>query len=70
VRTPPATVWSNPPLPASDAGVATDNTGMCGSPEVLAALDALGRMLYPLFSVSVYEHAWVAAGYDLLDMET
>jgi hypothetical protein len=43
---------------------------MYGSPEVLAALDALGRMLYPLFSVSVYEHAWMAAGYDLLDMET
>ena len=30
-----------------------------------AELDALGQTLYPLFCVSVHEHAWMAAGYGL-----
>ena len=33
-------------------------------------LDALGQTLYPLFYVSVHEHAWMAAGYGVWGMET
>jgi len=64
----PVNVWSDP-LPASDAAV-TGGAGMYGEPEAPPALDGLGRTLYPLFCVSVHEHAWMAAGYGVWGMET
>ncbi len=71
-RVRPANVWSDPLLsgPASDAEAATGGAGMYGAPEAPHTLDALGWTLYPLFSVSVHEHAWMAAGYGVLGMET
>jgi len=32
-------------------------------------LDSLGQTLYPLFCVSVHEHAWMAAGYGVSGKE-
>ena len=59
----PANVWSDePPAAAPD-----DGDVMVDPP---AALDALGRTLYPLFCVSVHEHAWMAAGYGVWGLET
>ena len=40
-----------------------------GSSEAPAELDALGQTLYPLFCVSVHEHAWLAAGYGIWGLE-
>ena len=54
----PANVRSGPNLGAAS-----------GSSEAPAELDALGQMLYPLFCVSVHEHAWMAAGYGVWGME-
>jgi Fe-Mn family superoxide dismutase len=64
----PANVWSDPPLLPSDAAV-TDGAEMFAAPEAPPALDALGRTLYPLFCVSVHEHAWMAAGYGVWGMD-
>ncbi|KAH9007769.1 hypothetical protein EDB83DRAFT_2681710 [Lactarius deliciosus] len=66
----PANVWSDSPLAASDAGAVADGNGMHGASDSPAALDALGKTLYPLFCVSVHEHAWMAAGYGVWGMET
>lgn len=66
----PTNVWSDPPLPASDGRVVTGGARLYGAPEASPALDALGRTLYPLFCVSVHEHAWMAAGYGVWGMET
>ncbi|KAI9453199.1 hypothetical protein BJY52DRAFT_1153344 [Lactarius psammicola] len=63
----PINVWSDPP---DTAGAVMGSAGMYGAPEAPAALDALGRTLYPLFCVSVHEHAWMAAGYGVWGMET
>ncbi|KAF8265576.1 hypothetical protein EI94DRAFT_1588428 [Lactarius quietus] len=63
----PANVWSDQQHPASNAGAATE---MYAAPEAQPALDSLGRTLYPLFCVSVHEHAWMAAGYGVWGMET
>ena len=41
-----------------------------GSSEAPAELDALGQTLYPLFCVSVHEHAMMAAGYGVWGLET
>jgi len=62
----PTNVWSDPP----NAGAVTGGAGMYAASEAPAALDALGRTLYPLFCVSVHEHAWMAAGYGVWGMET
>jgi superoxide dismutase, Fe-Mn family len=35
-----------------------------------APLDTIGRTLFPLFCVSVHEHAWMAAGYGVWGKET
>jgi superoxide dismutase, Fe-Mn family len=35
-----------------------------------ASLDTLGQTLYPLFCVSVHEHAWITAGYGVWGIET
>ncbi|KAH9165423.1 hypothetical protein EDB89DRAFT_1892130 [Lactarius sanguifluus] len=67
----PTNVWSDPALAPSDAGaVAGSSNGMYGASDSPAALDALGKTLYPLFCVSVHEHAWMAAGYGVWGMET
>lgn len=39
-------------------------------PDQKASLDKLGATLYPLFCVSVHEHAWMAAGYGVWGKET
>ncbi|KAI9430915.1 hypothetical protein H4582DRAFT_2013270 [Lactarius indigo] len=66
----PTNVWSDPPVAPSDAGAVAGGDGLYGAPEAPAALDALGKTLYPLFCVSVHEHAWMAAGYGVWGMET
>ncbi|KAH9032139.1 hypothetical protein EDB85DRAFT_2089321 [Lactarius pseudohatsudake] len=66
----PTNVWSDRPLAPSDAEAVAGSDGMYGAAEAPAALDALGKTLYPLFCVSVHEHAWMAAGYGVWGMET
>ncbi|KAH9008317.1 hypothetical protein EDB85DRAFT_2170442 [Lactarius pseudohatsudake] len=66
----PTNVWSDPPLAASDAGAVAGSNGMYGTSEAPAALDALWKTLYPLFYVSVHEHAWMAVGYGVWRRET
>jgi Fe-Mn family superoxide dismutase len=39
-------------------------------PDQPTPLDTLGETLYPLFCVSVHEHAWMAAGYGVWGRET
>jgi superoxide dismutase, Fe-Mn family len=66
----PASVWSDPPHAAvyagMGAGVGMGNGNTDGS---TTALDSLGQTLYPLFCVSVHEHAWMAAGYGVWGKE-
>ncbi|KAH8979709.1 hypothetical protein EDB86DRAFT_3088575 [Lactarius hatsudake] len=45
------------PLMSGDAGAVVGSNGTYGASEVPAALDALGKTLYPLFCASVHEHA-------------
>jgi Fe-Mn family superoxide dismutase len=59
-----ANVWSSP----DDALSYRSPVG--GGSDALAPLDSLGRTLYPLFCVSVHEHAWMAAGYGVWGKET
>ncbi len=62
----PANVWAS----------ATSSSGNAASPPNVRAperptsLDTLGDTLYPLFCVSVHEHAWMAAGYGVWGKET
>lgn len=51
-----ANVWSDAKLPASNPF------------EGHAKLDTLGQTLYPLFCVSLHEHAWTVAGYGVWGM--
>ena len=60
----PATLWSDAP-PFTD--LPRTGTGMPDGP---ASFDTLGETLYPLFCVSVHEHAWIAVGYGVWGMET
>ena len=53
----PENVWSNLALSDLDSGAETGSSGMWVSLEAPATLDALGRMLHPLFCVSMHEHA-------------
>jgi Fe-Mn family superoxide dismutase len=39
-------------------------------PDQPTSLDKLGETLYPLFCVSLHEHAWMAAGYGVWGKET
>jgi Fe-Mn family superoxide dismutase len=69
----PASVWSDPPYAAAYAGTGTGmGTGMGNGNNdgSTMALDSLGQTLYPLFCVSVHEHAWMAAGYGVWGKET
>jgi len=61
----PANVWSDPPSYAAYTGAGAGNGVADGS----STLDSLGQTLYPLFCVSVHEHAWMAAGYGVWGKE-
>ena len=72
----PASVWSSHAPAGTDGhgygngyarGIADD---LGAVPEQLTSLDTLGDTLYPLFCVSVHEHAWMAAGYGVWGKET
>ncbi|KAI9510961.1 hypothetical protein F5148DRAFT_472233 [Russula earlei] len=60
----PTNLWDDGP----SGGLAGMGTG--GMPDGQASLDTLGQTLYPLFCVSVHEHAWMAAGYGVWGKET
>lgn len=67
----PTNVWS------SYAGIGRNGNGTVGEindvgalPDQPTSLDTLGETLYPLFCVSVHEHAWMAAGYGVWGKET
>jgi superoxide dismutase, Fe-Mn family len=62
----PANVWSDPPSYAAYTGAGNGNGGTDGSS---TTLDSLGQTLYPLFCVSVHEHAWMAGGYGVWGKE-
>ena len=69
----PANVWSSAPYAGhagTGAGAGAGNGGLLGAPDGSVALDTIGRTLYPLFCVSVHEHAWMAAGYGVWGKET
>ncbi|KAH9983491.1 hypothetical protein BJV74DRAFT_965596 [Russula compacta] len=63
----PANVWSDAP-PGTGNGNRTGS--MLGAPDEPPSLDTIGHTLYPLFCVSVHEHAWMAAGYGVWGKET
>ena len=68
----PANLWSDGPYAGTGtgAGVGSANGGVFGTPDGSSSdLDSLGRTLYPLFCVSVHEHAWMAAGYGVWGKE-
>jgi superoxide dismutase, Fe-Mn family len=58
----PPNVWSG----SAYASIGASTGGTDGSTN----LDSLGQTLYPLFCVSVNEHAWMAAGYGVWGKET
>lgn len=74
----PASLWSSQ---TSNSGGST-GTGGNGNgtverisyidalPDQPSSLEKLGATLYPLFCVSVHEHAWMAAGYGVWGKET
>lgn len=65
----PANVWST----TSSSGFAGTNgdgpTLGVSVPDGPTSLDTLGQTLYPLFCVSMYEHAWMAGGYGVWGRE-
>lgn len=67
----PANVWSHTSY-SGFAGTGGNGYGTGGPPDVPLpeGLDTLGATLFPLFCVSVHEHAWMAAGYGVWGKET
>jgi superoxide dismutase, Fe-Mn family len=73
----PSIVWS-PHTHSGTAGTGGSGIGnvrgiandLGAVPEQPTSLDSLGETLYPLFCVSVHEHAWMAAGYGVWGRET
>jgi len=68
----PANLWSDGPYAGTGTGVGVGsaNGGVLGTLDGSSSdLDTLGRTLYPLFCVSVHEHAWMAAGYGVWGKE-
>ena len=68
----PANLWSDGLYAGTGAGAdaGSANGGVLGTPDGSSSdLDSLGRTLYPLFCVSVHEHAWMAAGYGVWGKE-
>jgi superoxide dismutase, Fe-Mn family len=74
----PTNVWSSHTSYSGFAGTGGNGNGPVGGitnpidtlPEQPTSLDTLGQTLYPLFCVSVHEHAWMAAGYGVWGKET
>jgi superoxide dismutase, Fe-Mn family len=68
----PTIVWSDPPSYSAYTPVGT-GTGNGNSNGVTdgssTTLDSLGQTLFPLFCVSVHEHAWTAGGYGVWGKE-
>jgi Fe-Mn family superoxide dismutase len=66
----PASLWSDGLYAGAGAGLGSINGGVLGTPDGSSSdLDTLGRTLYPLFCVSVHEHAWMGAGYGVWGKE-
>jgi superoxide dismutase, Fe-Mn family len=75
----PAHVWSShtPYSGFTGTGTGTGGNGNGGGipnainslPDQPTSLDTLGATLYPLFCVSVHEHAWMAGGYGVWGKE-
>jgi len=67
----PANVWSYPGF-AGTGGNGNGTGGPLGVtlPDGPASLETFGQTLFPLFCVSVHEHAWMAAGYGVWGKET
>jgi Fe-Mn family superoxide dismutase len=69
-------VWSSQPS-AGTGGANGDGNGNVGGansplgdlPDQPTSLDTIGQTLFPLFCVSVHEHAWMAAGYGVWGKE-
>lgn len=67
----PANLWSTTSSSSGFAGTGGNGPNLGVSvPEGPTSLDTLGQTLYPLFCVSVYEHAWMAGGYGVWGRET
>jgi superoxide dismutase, Fe-Mn family len=62
----PANVWASSTSSSGNAASPPD----VRVPERPTSIDTLGETLYPLFCVSVHEHAWMAAGYGVWGKET
>ncbi|KAI0269033.1 Manganese/iron superoxide dismutase [Russula aff. rugulosa BPL654] len=75
----PADLWSShtPYSGFTGTGTGTGGNGNGGGipnainslPDQPTSLDTLGATLYPLFCVSVHEHAWMAGGYGVWGKE-
>ena len=73
----PANVWSNTSQSgfAGTGGTGNHNGRADGAPFSVpppggqTSFDTLGETLYPLFCVSVHEHAWMAGGYGVWGKE-
>jgi Fe-Mn family superoxide dismutase len=74
----PPNVWSSHTSYSGPAGIGESGNGevrgitnaIGALPDQPTSLDTLGATLYPLFCVSVHEHAWMAAGYGVWGKET
>jgi hypothetical protein len=64
----PASMWPDPSYAAAHTGTGAGNAGTDASGST--TLDSLRQTLYPLFCVSMHEHAWMAAGYGVWGKET
>jgi superoxide dismutase, Fe-Mn family len=70
----PTSVWSGSSSSSYTSAPSSTGAAWMGLEEHLPApaaapLDTLGQTLYPLFCVSVHEHAWMAAGYGVWGKE-
>jgi Fe-Mn family superoxide dismutase len=67
--------WAAPnaPIYTSKAiglhGADTDGNPIMGNQDEGVKFNSIGSMLYPLFCVSVHEHAWMSAGYGIWGKE-
>lgn len=71
----PASIWSSDTPYSEYAGTGGNGKNGNGTitlgnlPDQPPSFDTLGDTLYPLFCVSVHEHAWMAAGYGVWGKE-
>jgi Fe-Mn family superoxide dismutase len=69
----PTNIWLSRTSYSGTVGNGNENIGGTTPgtlPNQPTSLDTLGDKLYPLFCVSVHEHAWMAAGYGVWGKET